>query len=268
MSLTATVAPGYIFNGWSGACSGIGTCNVTMNSTKTVTFNATPFSIPINGLVAYYRFDEVSGSIATDSSGTNNGTFVNSPVRVSGKVGSALSFNGINQYVVGDSSQFPTTDRTIALWFYFNGTTGPSSPGYASGIPFSYGGNSCGQSLFIAMANNSIGADVHCAAAGVSTSSINLANNWHFLVVTSSSNSRSIYLDGNLSGNVNSPFTTTYVSGKKFAIGVTVSSSGTAPYIDGNVGYFKGLVDELRVFNRSMNSTEISNIYHIGYNQP
>ena len=37
VSLTASPAAGYVFSGWSGACSGTGACSVTMDSAKTVT---------------------------------------------------------------------------------------------------------------------------------------------------------------------------------------------------------------------------------------
>jgi uncharacterized repeat protein (TIGR02543 family) len=42
--LTAVPATGYIFSGWSGACSGMGTCQVTMDGDKTVTATFTPGS--------------------------------------------------------------------------------------------------------------------------------------------------------------------------------------------------------------------------------
>lgn len=37
VTLTATPAAGYLFNGWGGACTGTGSCVVTMSSNKTVT---------------------------------------------------------------------------------------------------------------------------------------------------------------------------------------------------------------------------------------
>jgi len=39
VSLTATPAAGYVFSGWSGACTGTDACNVTLDSAKTVTAN-------------------------------------------------------------------------------------------------------------------------------------------------------------------------------------------------------------------------------------
>lgn len=44
VALTATPSPGHSFAGWSGACSGAGTCNVTMTSARSVvaTFSSTP----------------------------------------------------------------------------------------------------------------------------------------------------------------------------------------------------------------------------------
>jgi len=43
VTVTATPAPDYVFTGWSGACTGTGSCVVTMDSSKTVTANFSLF---------------------------------------------------------------------------------------------------------------------------------------------------------------------------------------------------------------------------------
>jgi uncharacterized repeat protein (TIGR02543 family) len=57
ITLVATPNPGYVFTGWSGPCSGIGTCDVQMNGTRTVTANftkapapQTPLTLEIKGI--------------------------------------------------------------------------------------------------------------------------------------------------------------------------------------------------------------------------
>ncbi len=52
------------------------------------------------GLVGYWKFDEGNGTTAQDSSGAGNtGTLVNGPTWTTGKIGSALRFDGTNNYV-------------------------------------------------------------------------------------------------------------------------------------------------------------------------
>lgn len=49
VTLTASPAPGYIFSGWSGPCSGTGNCNIVMNDVKfvTATFNPPTFTLNV-----------------------------------------------------------------------------------------------------------------------------------------------------------------------------------------------------------------------------
>ena len=73
-----------------------------------------------DGMVSYWKFDEGSGTIATDSVGTNDGTLTTGPVWSSGQVDGALSFDGIDDRItIPDSESFNlgADDFTIETWF-------------------------------------------------------------------------------------------------------------------------------------------------------
>jgi hypothetical protein len=87
---------------------------------------------PPQGIIAWWPFDEMSGTVANDIVGNNPGAYVNSPMPVLGEVGNALSFNG-DQYVgVVDSPlwAFGTENFTIEFWVNF-----ANQPGGSTGEP-------------------------------------------------------------------------------------------------------------------------------------
>ena len=54
----------------------------------------------INGLVGWWKFDETNGTVAYDSSGNgNDGNLTNGPTWATGKIGGALSFDGVDDYI-------------------------------------------------------------------------------------------------------------------------------------------------------------------------
>ena len=54
VSLSATPASGFTFNGWSGACSGTGSCQIVMSAARSVTATFTAASAPAQTLIAQY----------------------------------------------------------------------------------------------------------------------------------------------------------------------------------------------------------------------
>ena len=72
------------------------------------------------GMISYWKFDESEGITASDSADANDGTLINGPVWTAGKVGGALSFDGLDDYVeVPNSANLDITDAiTIEAWVY------------------------------------------------------------------------------------------------------------------------------------------------------
>jgi hypothetical protein len=71
------------------------------------------------GLVGYWSFDEGSGNIAHDYSGNNNHGTIYGATWVDGISGSALSFDGVSDYVdLGNPTTLnPETAITLAAWY-------------------------------------------------------------------------------------------------------------------------------------------------------
>jgi hypothetical protein len=84
---------------------------------------------PPAGLVAAYSFDEGKGTTVADASGNGNtGTLKNGPTWTAGKYGSALSFDGVNDYVVVPNStslNISGKQITISLWVNITDRGGP-----------------------------------------------------------------------------------------------------------------------------------------------
>src|SRR5215207_5554145 len=75
----------------------------------------------VSNLRAAYSFDEGSGGTVSDGSGNNNtGTLNGASWIPQGKFGGALSFDGVNDFVlVNDASSLDvTTAMTLEAWVY------------------------------------------------------------------------------------------------------------------------------------------------------
>jgi len=204
-----------------------------------------------------------AGATSTDSSGGgNNGTLVNSPSWVSGKVGGALSFNGTNQYAsLGDITplQFERTNS-------FSGSFWIKISSFQQSSIFSKMNSANGYDLGLLESNGTV-MDVFLSntwttnafRARATFASPVADNNWHYIVTTYNGSSQNtgvkIYIDGNLA-------TMSYVqenslSGSILQPGVYASIGSRS---DGQL--FKGQIDEVRIYNRALSAAEIMALYN------
>ena len=74
----------------------------------------------MDGLIGWWKFDEANGTVAHDSSGNgNDGNLTNGPTWVSGKIGGALSFDGLDDKVVLTDQSYPTgNNASLSFWAY------------------------------------------------------------------------------------------------------------------------------------------------------
>lgn len=212
------------------------------------------YSGTTNGPSTWWKFGEGSGTTAADSSGGGNaGALTNSPTWTTGPSGNALSFNGSNTYVAGSTPAVHTNaSLTVAAWVYLNST---AADGYAVSqngshtAAFTLGFDSASSKFAFRMSNS----DVVGATIKTQFSRVVSAGYWYHLLGVYDTTTSKIYL---------------YVNGA--AVGnssKTVNWDATGPlevgrgYLDDAwAGNFNGKVEDVRVYDRALSGTEITNL--------
>lgn len=202
-------------------------------------------------LVGYWPFDEGSGTVVNDVSGNgDNGSFVDAPAWVGGKIGGALSFDGINDYVNiphSDAITFTSGDFSVAFWtIQYN-----PHPAAWPRIMGKGQWQGAGWHLYLDRTTNAAtffpfqpGAN-QAVGMGVMPNST-----FGYIVVTKSGTTVKTYKDGKIvaTGTIINP---TY-SNDAFIIGNSYQYSPE---------YSKGIVDDVRIYARTLSATEIQSMY-------
>jgi hypothetical protein len=234
------------------------------------------FGVPSNGLadlndglVGYWRFDEGSGSITYDETDNHNdGTIYGATWYDEGVSGSALSFDGDHDYVnLGNDASLYWPSMSITEWISFTDaewmfTVNDQSPtNGAWGMSMGVGEDG---HVSVGVCNGS-GND--CMAA-TSQTALN-DGEWHFVAGTYCNIDKTIkiYIDGEFndedswaSSLMHDPDLYDWIIGAR-------SSSFVYPHHDPH--WYKGLIDEVRIYDRALSEEEIEDLYNNpGGNQP
>jgi len=199
-----------------------------------------------NNLWGYWKFNEGSGNIAHDSSGNGiNGIINGNPIWVDGNFGKALNFDG-NDYVSIPSIKI-TNAITICAWVKIRGWSnypGIVSEGYATtgGYSIHVRGD---YSIWFELDENS-GARHYYNPKDTTLT----LGEWSFVVATYDGLTQRIYINNEEVGSG--------LSGT-FAIG-TVADSVEIGHLPG-WGYFNGVIDEVRIYNKALDESEIEDLY-------
>lgn len=220
------------------------------------------------GLVGYWPLDEGLGTTATDASGNGlTGTAVGSPFSPTGKVGGDITIGGSTQYViVNDSTNSPldlTGDFTIAVWFKRNQTLNEDyfiTKLDNFGTPYELGlfGSPKVASLRMCTKNPST-----CEAGGcvsvLASGATYPTTVWRHIVGTfnRSASELKIYVEGVLRGTANGALPST-TNNAALWIGRS-RSAATCP--------FRGDLDDVRIYNRALDPTEVTELYGAGNKQ-
>ena len=214
------------------------------------------------GLVGYWPMDENGETIAYDNANSNNGTLYNSPTWQASSncvSGSCLNFDGNDDYISLPAFSNPSsvTDYSISFWFYLNAH---NSAGRTYFYDFRGNGSVVDSTAPIFLIDNSGGLGILDAYTGIElkSSAVSVLTQWHHIVVTRTSGTTNIYLDGILvkSGNAG--------TGGNLGVEKRLGNYAAQNTPGGNY-WMNGLIDEVRVYNRALSEQEINNRYQAGY---
>ena len=202
------------------------------------------------GLVGYWRFDEGTGKTAKDSSRNGNDGTITGAKWVKGVMGSALEFNGVNDYVNVPTPKRGAPDKavTVEAWIQPTRNNVNASLVFAGPESLDFGIWLQG-GVFWAGIWNSAGAQYSAVSSTSPT-----PGQWYHVAMTcdlESSKAVTFYVNGIL--NCTKP-----------AAGTAIRSGHTSMDIGGrmpNSWYFHGIVDEVKCFHRALSEEEIRKPY-------
>jgi len=188
-----------------------------------------------------------SGFTGTFSIGANTYGTTSTP----GKIGTALNFDGQNDYIgLGDSSILQPVYITVGGWFKTSASNAQEIIRKRSGgYTLMMNSNNCpqpsaGKVSFLIYS----GVETLCAQSTLTFND----NKWHHAVGTFDGLNIKIYVDGTLSGTTPAVTSIVYLAGA-----IAIGRDG-----DNSANYWNGAIDDVRIYNYVMSAQEITQLYN------
>ena len=234
-------------------------------SSFTLIFSIFSTDVYSAGLQAFYKFDEGNGTVAYDSSGRGNHGTIYGPTWTTGKAGGGLHFNGTDNYV--SVPVINTNQISISAWFYkdtndtskadaiFGAYKWNRDVQFREGFDLRFFKNNPDKLQFILVTENG------SANKTVKVTQLDLGDSvgiWYHAVGTynKTTGKQKLYIDGQLVDTKNHPVGNTIVP-------LTSYSDMRIGHSRVSNGYFKGKIDEVRLYNRALSNNEVLDLYNI-----
>lgn len=238
------------------------------NGNDWVTIGSPPASEP-RGIIAHLKLDETSGTTAVDSigsaSGTMSGGLTGADNTTSGKVSTALKFNGTDNFITAGNSNIIDGATAVSICFWLNYTK-PSVT--SDGGIIGTWSQSSGDGWLVWVDDNSSDGKSNTLAflvgnASLSNTRVTAPSNtitpgiWdHYCTTFEGSTSIAIYKNGTkIIDRVSSVQSAITTSSSPIEIGRT--GHNTQAYLNASL-------DDLRIYNRVLSSTEIQQLHDMG----
>lgn len=209
-----------------------------------------------NCLIAHYKLDgDVIDQSVNSLDGSNHGASSTSDRY--GNPNGAFYFDGFSDYLELPSD-FDFYERTLSMWINVEEypTTGIPNPG---SYPFISDNSSLQYGVTGVYINRIAGVNqlMHLAGANLNYYTNAVTNTWYHVVLSISSSTIKYFLNGNLIGSVSRTNMLSSSTGYPYAL------VGCSRNLD---RFFKGKIDDIRIYNCALSDTEINELYNLYLN--
>jgi len=205
----------------------------------------TPLQPSTAGLVAHYEFEGTTN----DSAGANHGISTGDPGFVAGKVGQAISLDGLNDYVAVEGS-YLLASYTVAMWFRVDGGAGNRDL-------FSAYDSAGGHGILLEVTGTGTLRFLHRFPFGtgggtsIYTSTAYADGAWYHAVIVKSADTMTLYVDGQRIGSA-ADSTQFSQALQRLTLGVLKHDSLTR--------YFPGAFDDVYLYSRALTYGEVAGL--------
>ncbi|OQZ02353.1 MAG: hypothetical protein B6D35_01240, partial [Candidatus Brocadia sp. UTAMX2] len=239
---------------------------------KSTTLSELTVAPTISDLSRHYAFDEDAGLIAHDSSGNNQDGAVSGAAWTTGKIGGGLRFDGVNDSV--SAPPMNSGELSFCAWFYkeasdtersdalFGGYCYHADAQQREGFDVRFDRNNPDSLRFVLVTRDGSGTKTTRAARERLQ---NPVGSWYHVAGTyeAATGEQKLYVNGRLVNIKAHPAGNTIVPLTRYAdmrIGYSRYRSG----------YFSGVIDDVRLYNRALTAREVQDVYALGApgNQP
>lgn len=227
--------------------------NGTFNVTEEIVNGTT--SVFEEGLIAYWDFEEGNGSILIDRVNGRNGTIdgaTYSPSKGSNGTGlTALQFDGNDLVIIPDDTTPNIVNVSVLLWAFVNET--------GTNIHLFSKFNTTTATGFVIFRHTSnklrvqTGDGITWAKTNFDSTTSLITGNWYHIGLTVNSSNATIYINGVQENQVPSS---------------VIASNDQALHLggDNSIGTWKGKIDEIGFYDRSLTATEVLEKFNVGIN--
>ncbi|RLG06623.1 MAG: hypothetical protein DRN68_06670 [Thaumarchaeota archaeon] len=226
------------------------------NASDASNANAT-FIRVIDGVVGAWHFDEGGGNTTHDTSGEGNDGLIHGANWSDGKFGNALEFDGVDDYIeipFSPSLDFGgATELTFCMWVSLNNTGGERYSGRDFQFLLGYDSICDCWNWWIRVDDSWHG------LRDVPGNFTPVTNTWTFLCGVYDGSNSYLYVNNGLDKRIN-------VSGvlDDYDTIIAIGRRGGS-----NKNYWSGLIDEVKILNKSLSKEDISDLYNnYGYTTP